>query len=73
MKRRPDRSEIVMKLTLAAIACVLICLFSLAARSVALRAAAQASPEKAYAEQERLALDAIDDSLRGKLRRLAKR
>jgi hypothetical protein len=62
-----------MKLTLATIASVLVCLFSLAARSVALRAAAQASPERAYAEQERLALEAIDGSLRARLRRLARR
>ena len=61
-----------MKLTLAAVAAVLVCLLSLASRSMAMRAA-QAAPEKAYAEQERLALDAIDGHLRVKLQRLSKR
>lgn len=62
-----------MKLTFAAVAAVVICLFSLAARSTAMRAAARAAPGKAYLEQERLALDAIDGRLRGKLQRLANR
>ena len=61
-----------MKLTFATIAAVAICLFSLAARSTATRAA-QASREKQYLEQERLALDAIDGRLRGKLQKLANR
>lgn len=60
-----------MKLTFAAVAAVAICLFSLAARSTAMRAAARSTPEKAYLEEERLALDALDGRLRGKLRRLA--
>jgi hypothetical protein len=62
-----------MKLTLAMIASVLVCMLSLAARSYAMRAAARSAPEKAYAEQERLALMAIDEHLRGKLQRLAQR
>ena len=62
-----------MKLTFAAVAAVVICLFSLAARSTAMRALAQARQEKAYLEEERLALDAIDGRLRGKLERLANR
>ena len=61
-----------MKLTLAAVAAVLICLISLAARSMAMRAA-QGGPDKGYAEQERLALEAIDGHLRGTLQRLSKR
>ena len=60
-----------MKLTIAAVAAVTICLFSLAARSRAIRAAAMAQPANAYAEQERLALAAIDGHLRGKLPKLA--
>ena len=62
-----------MKLTFAAVAAVVICLFSLAARSTAMRARARATPENAYLEEERLALDAIDGRLRGKLQRLANR
>ena len=62
-----------MKLTFATVAAVAICLCSLAARSTAMRAAARAAPGKAYLEQERLALDAIDGRLRGKLQRLANR
>lgn len=56
-----------MKLTLATVAAVAICLFSLIARSQAIR------QERAYLEQERLALDAIDNHLRAKLPRLADR
>lgn len=62
-----------MKLTFAAAAAVLICMVSLAARSVALRAAAEVAKDPAYAEQERLALAAIDGHLRGKLQKLSKR
>ena len=62
-----------MKLTFAAVAAVIICLFSLAARSTAMSALAKATPEKAYLEEERLALDAIDGRLRAKLQRLANR
>ena len=58
-----------MKLTLAAVAAVLLCLSSLAARSYAMKAAF----EKAYAEQERLALAAIDGHLRANLRKLSER
>jgi hypothetical protein len=61
------------KLTFAA-AAVLICLLSLAARSYALRAAADPQRfEAAYAAEEKLALDAIDGHLRSKLQRLSKR
>jgi hypothetical protein len=56
-----------MKLWFAAAAAVIFCLLSLAARSSAIRAALQTSPEKAYAEQERLALAAIDGHLRHRL------
>jgi len=63
-----------MKLTLAAAAAVLICLFSLIARSYAMRAWVEpALQQRAYAEQERLALAAIDGHLRAKLPRLTKR
>jgi hypothetical protein len=62
-----------MKLTFAAVAAVFICLLSLAARSMAIRAATRSSPAAAYAAQERLALSAIDGHLRGKLQRLSKR
>jgi len=62
-----------MKLTLAMIASVLVCMLSLAARSYAMRAAALRAPEKAYAAQERLALEAIDGHLRGKPARLSHR
>ncbi len=60
-----------MKLTLAAVAAVLICCFSLAARSRAIRAAAQS--QQAYLEQEQLALAAIDSHLREKLPKLTNR
>jgi len=56
-----------MKLTLATIAAVAVCLFSLIARSYAMR------QERAHQEQERLALVAIDSHLRVTLPRLAKR
>jgi len=63
-----------MKLTLAAVAAVLICLFSLIARSYAMRAWVEpVVQQRAYAEQERLALAAIDGHLRAKLPRLTKR
>ena len=62
-----------MKLTFAAVAAVIICLFSVAARSTAMRAAARATQGEAYLEEERLALDSIDGRLRGKLQRLANR
>jgi hypothetical protein len=62
-----------MKLTFAAVAAVFICLLSLAARSMAIRAAARASPAAVCEAQERLALAAIDGRLRGKLQRLSKR
>ena len=60
-----------MKLTLAAVAAVAVCLFSLAARSRAIKAAAQA--QQAYLEQERLALAAIDGHLRARLPRFTNR
>jgi hypothetical protein len=56
-----------MKLTLATVAAVLVCLFSLIARSYAMR------EQRAYLTQERLALDAIDAHLRVKLPALTKR
>ena len=63
-----------MKLTAAAVAAVLVCLFSLIARSYAMRAAAEpARQEKAYADQERMALAAIDAHLRAKLPKLTNR
>ena len=63
-----------MKLTLAAVAAVLICLFSLIARSYAMRAWVEPVLEKrAYAEQERLALAAIDGHLRANLKKLSSR
>ena len=62
-----------MKLTLAMIAAVLVCMLSLAARSYAMRAAALREPDKAYAEQERLALQAIDGHVRARLQRLSHR
>ena len=62
-----------MKLTFATAAAVLVCLASLAARSLAIRAATEVARDPAYAEQERLALAAIDGHLRGKLQRLSKR
>jgi hypothetical protein len=61
-----------MKLTLAAIAAVLICLLSLAARSRALRAV-ESAPAVAVTPQERIVLAAVDGHLRGKLRKLSKR
>lgn len=62
-----------MKLTFAAVAAVVICFLSLAARSTAMRAVAPAAPEKAWLKEERLALEAIDGRLRGRLQRLANR
>ena len=62
-----------MKLTIAAVAAVLICLCSLAARSMAIRAAAQSAPENVCLQQERLALAAIDGRLASRLQKLAKR
>ena len=62
-----------MKLTIAMIAAVLVCMLSLAARSYAMRAAALRAPDQAYAEQERLALAAIDGHLRAKFSRLSRR
>ena len=56
-----------MKLTLATVAAVLVCLCSLVARSYAMR------QERAYLEQERLALAAIDAHLRAKLPKLTSR
>ncbi|MCA1826592.1 MAG: hypothetical protein ABR567_00545 [Myxococcales bacterium] len=60
-----------MKLTAVTAAAVLVCLFSLIARSYAMRAAAR--QERAYAEQERLALAAIDSHLRANLPKLTRR
>lgn len=60
-----------MKLTLAAVAAVLVCMFSLIARSYAMRASSTARFEKAYAAEERLALDAIDGHLRANLKKLS--
>ena len=60
-----------MKLTLAAVAAVAVCLYSLAARSRAIRAAART--QQAYLEQEQLALAAIDGHLRARLPRLTNR
>ncbi len=62
-----------MKLTIAAGLAVAVCLASLAVRARALRAAAEASAQPAYAEEERLALAAIDGHLRSRLQRLSKR
>jgi hypothetical protein len=61
------------KLTLATIAAVLVCMLSLAARSYAMRASAPARLQKAYAAEERLALEAIDGHLRANLKKLAVR
>jgi hypothetical protein len=61
-----------MKLPLAAIAAVLVCLLSLAARSRAMRAAESAPPEVSVTSQEGIALSAVDGSLRARLRKLAK-
>ena len=58
-----------MKLTFVTAAAVALCLLSLAARSSAIRAALRSSSERAYAEQERLALAAIDAHLRDRLAR----
>ncbi len=60
-----------MKLTLAAVAAVLVCMLSLAARSYGMRGTARF--EKAYAEQERFALAAIDGHLRANLKKLSSR
>jgi hypothetical protein len=59
--------ELFMKLTFAATAAVILCLLSLAARSSAIRAALLASTQTTYADQERLALAAIDGHLRHRL------
>ena len=59
-----------MKLTLATLAAVGVCLFSLIARSYAMRAAPL--PQEKYLQEERLALDAIDGHARLRLPRLAK-
>jgi len=67
-----DGWRIAMKLPLAAIAAVLICLLSLAARSRAMRAAESAPPEVSVTSQERIALSAVDGRLRARLRKLAK-
>jgi hypothetical protein len=61
-----------MKLPLAAIAAVLICLLSLAARSRAMRAAESAPPEVSVTSQEGIALATVDRSLRARLRKLTK-
>ena len=53
-----------MKLTLAMVAAVLVCLCSLVARSHAMQR------ERAYLDQEKLALAAIDAHLRVRLPRL---
>jgi len=58
-----------MKLTLAAVAAVLVCMFSLIARSYAMRA----STARAYAAEEKLALAAIDGHLRANLKKLSQR
>jgi hypothetical protein len=60
-----------LKLTLAALAAVLVCLLSLAARSYAMRGPARF--ERADAEQERLALAAIDGHLRANVKKLSGR
>ena len=60
-----------MKLTLATVAAVAICMFSFAARSYAMRRSAQARFEKAYAAEEKLALEAIDGHLRANLKKLS--
>jgi hypothetical protein len=61
------------KLTLATIAAVLVCMLSLAARSCAMRASGTTRLQKAYVAEERLALEAIDGHLRANLRKLAAR
>jgi hypothetical protein len=60
-----------MKLKLAAVAAVLICMCSLVARSYAM--SARARYERAYAGEERLALAAIDGHLRANLKKLSSR
>jgi len=67
-----DGWRIAMKLPLAAIASVLLCLLSLAARSRAMRAAASAPLEVSVTPQEGIALSAVDGRLRARLRKLAK-
>jgi hypothetical protein len=63
-----------MKLTLAAIVAVVVCLLSLAARSRAMRAAEmQPQSEASLSREEKLALAAVDKDLRKNLRRLAAR
>lgn len=63
-----------MKLTLATIAAVLICLLSLAARSTAMKATALAAPQAAeLTPREKVAVARIDGHLRTKLRKFAKR
>lgn len=62
-----------MKLTLATIAAVLVCMFSLIARSYAMKLSANARFQRAYAAEEKLALDAIDGHLRANLKKLAAR
>jgi len=62
-----------MKLTLVTIAAVLVCLFSLAARSWAMRAAESAPPVASVTPQEKVVLAVVDRHLRGKMRKLARR
>ena len=61
-----------MKLTVAMIAALALCAVCLTARALALKAAAHRADE-AYAEQERLALEAIDAHLRAKVQSLSRR
>ena len=62
-----------MKLTLATVAAVAICMCSLAARSYAMRLSSQTRFQKAYAAEEKAALDAIDGHLRANLKKLSAR
>ncbi len=62
-----------MKLTLATVAAVAICMFSFVARSYAMRRSAQVRFTTAYAAEEKLALEAIDGHLRANLKRLTSR
>jgi hypothetical protein len=62
-----------MKLTLATAAAVMVCMFSLIARSYAMRLSSQARFQRAYAAEEKLALDAIDGHLRANLKKLSAR
>ncbi|HUJ26007.1 MAG TPA: hypothetical protein VLW85_08320 [Myxococcales bacterium] len=62
-----------MKLTLATVAAVLVCMFSLIARSYAMKLSANAHFQKAYAAEEKLALEAIDGHLRANLKKLSAR